>query len=187
MTFSEIQKLQERIGAYPDGFWGPRSIESCKKHLISLYPKVNPWPKSDQKSLLDFYGKPGDESNLTPLIVSHLDIQYDGNPVWTIRCHNKVARSLFNVLAEINGSEDHRILREYAGVFNNRPMRNGNLPSLHARGAAIDLDPNNNQNLSHWPTKSSMPISVMEAFAKEGWLSAGAFWGRDSMHFQATQ
>jgi hypothetical protein len=27
----------------------------------------------------------------------------------------------------------------------------------------------------------------MEEFAKEGWLAAGAFWGRDAMHFQATQ
>jgi hypothetical protein len=27
----------------------------------------------------------------------------------------------------------------------------------------------------------------MEEFAKEGWLSAGAFWSRDAMHFQATK
>jgi len=27
----------------------------------------------------------------------------------------------------------------------------------------------------------------MEAFAREGWLSAGAAWLRDGMHFQATQ
>jgi hypothetical protein len=32
-----------------------------------------------------------------------------------------------------------------------------------------------------------MPLEVMEAFAREGWLSAGAFWGRDSMHAQASQ
>jgi hypothetical protein len=32
-----------------------------------------------------------------------------------------------------------------------------------------------------------MPIQVMEEFAKEGWLAAGAFWGRDAMHFQATR
>jgi hypothetical protein len=28
---------------------------------------------------------------------------------------------------------------------------------------------------------------VMEEFAKEGWLAAGAFWSRDSMHMQATR
>jgi hypothetical protein len=32
-----------------------------------------------------------------------------------------------------------------------------------------------------------MPLDVMEIFAREGWLAAGAFWGRDSMHMQATQ
>jgi hypothetical protein len=32
-----------------------------------------------------------------------------------------------------------------------------------------------------------MPFGVMKAFAREGWLSAGAFWQRDSMHAQATQ
>jgi hypothetical protein len=32
-----------------------------------------------------------------------------------------------------------------------------------------------------------MPLEVMEFFAVGGWLSAGAFWLRDSMHFQATK
>ena len=56
-----------------------------------------------------------------------------------------------------------------------------------ARGAAIDLRPTTNGNRMHWPTASDMPIEVMEIFAVEGWLSAGAFWNRDSMHFQSTK
>jgi len=187
MTFDQICKLQEKIGVEVDGFWGPKSTKACQDHLKSLYPKVNPWPKSDQGSLLAFYGRPGDESKLVSIGVSHLNIEYDGSPVAVIRCHQKVGQSLFRVLSKISESEDKDILKEYAGVFNNRPMRNGRLPSLHARGAAIDLDPSRNDNMDHWPTKSSMPLSVMEAFAREGWLSAGAWWSRDSMHFQATQ
>jgi len=66
-------------------------------------------------------------------------------------------------------------------------MRGGTSYSLHARGAAIDLDAENNGNLTHWPTAATMPLEVMECFAREGWLSAGAFWGRDAMHHQATQ
>ena len=66
-------------------------------------------------------------------------------------------------------------------------MRGGSLPSLHARGAAVDLDPDHNGNGTSWPTRAIMPLEVMEEFAKEGWLAAGAFWGRDSMHMQATQ
>ncbi len=65
-------------------------------------------------------------------------------------------------------------------------MRGGSTPSLHARGAAVDLDPDYNGNLVSWPAKAAMPLEVMEAFAREGWLAAGAFWGRDAMHFQAT-
>ena len=70
--------------------------------------------------------------------------------------------------------------------LNNRSMRGGSLPSLHARGAAIDLMPDQNANHTPWPSAATMPMEVMEAFAREGWLSAGAFWGRDAMHFQAT-
>jgi hypothetical protein len=79
------------------------------------------------------------------------------------------------------------VLEKYAGCFNNRAMRGGSLPSLHARGAAVDLDPDDNGNHIAWPTRATMPLEVMEAFAREGWLSAGAFWSRDAMHFQATQ
>jgi hypothetical protein len=35
--------------------------------------------------------------------------------------------------------------------------------------------------------RADMPLEIMECFAREGWLSAGAFWGYDAMHFQATQ
>lgn len=148
-------------------------------------PSPNPWPKTDQKSLTAFYGDPGDESNLVKLSVKGLGVKYDGVPVSVIRCHAKVAESLHRILEEL-AKTCPEALKEYAGVFNNRPMRGGSLPSLHARGAAIDLMPGTNGNHTSWPVKATMPLEVMEAFAKEGWLSAGAFWGRDAMHFQAT-
>jgi hypothetical protein len=66
-------------------------------------------------------------------------------------------------------------------------MRGGRLPSLHARGAAIDLAADTNGNTTHWPTRADMPIEVLACFAREGWLSAGVFWSRDGMHNQATQ
>ena len=42
-------------------------------------------------------------------------------------------------------------------------------------------------NHTAWPTDSSMPLEIMEYFADEGWLSGGAYFGRDGMHFQATR
>jgi hypothetical protein len=66
-------------------------------------------------------------------------------------------------------------------------MRHGTRPSLHARGAAVDFWPQVNGNRTQWPVVAQMPLEVMEFFAVGGWLSAGAFWLRDSMHFQATK
>lgn len=186
MNQTQIKALQQKIGVTPDGFWGPKSIAAAQKYLRSLMPRENPWPKTDQKSLLDFYGSAGDELQLVNLDVTGLGLKYEGKSVRTIRCHGKVAHSLRRVLEKLSKTHPE-ILAKYVGCYNNRPMRGGSLPSLHARGAAIDLDPDTNGNHAPWPTKATMPFEVMEEFAKEGWLSAGAFWSRDGMHFQATK
>lgn len=186
MTTQEIKDIQTKVGTEPDGFWGPKSIAATQKHLRKLMPSPNPWPKSDQASLQAFYGSPGDESKLVNLDVTGLGVKYDGKPVKTIRCHTKVAASLKRILTSLSKTHPE-IIAQYAGVYNNRNMRGGTSPSLHARGAAIDLDPDTNGNHTHWPTKATMPFEVMEAFAREGALSAGAFWSRDGMHHQFTQ
>ena len=187
MTNEQIKAIQVKIGTEPDGFWGPRSIAACQAHLKTLEPKVNPWPASTQAALQGFYGDPGDEEQLVNLNVAAYGVRYDGQPVKSIRCHDKVADSLDRILAKLSDIPQGRdVLKQYAGCFNNRLMRGGSLPSLHARGAAIDLDPATNRNRQAWPTSATMPIEVMEIFAAEGWTCAGAAWGRDAMHFQAT-
>lgn len=186
MTRCQIIELQTRVGTKPDGFWGPKSIAACQAHLRRLMPSALPWPGTSQTALTAYYGRHGDESRLTNLPVAHLDVRYEGTKVRTIRCHEKVASSLLRILERI-ATTHPEILRDYNGCYNNRPMRGGSLPSLHARGAAIDFCAATNSNRSHWPTRSTMPIEVMEAFSREGWLSAGAFWHRDAMHFQATR
>jgi len=187
MTYTEIFHLQKRIGTTPDGFWGPKSIRACKEYLRAMMPEVNPWPKSDQSSLTAFYGHPGDESKLVSIDVANLGVKYDGQTVRSIRCHEKVADSLRRVIVALDETPCAYILGQYAGCYNNRPMRGGSLPSLHARGAAIDLDPAPNGNHRAWPVNATMPILVMEEFAKEGWIGLGWAIGRDAMHFQATQ
>ena len=187
MTRSQIIKLQQRIGTSPDGFWGARSIAACQWHLKQLAPLNNPWPASSQASLQSFYGSPGDESQLVALDVRAYGVEYNGEPVRSIRCHRRVASSLGRILAGLSAIQEGRdVLRRYAGCYNDRLMRGGLLPSLHARGAAIDLDPDTNRLRQSWPSSATMPIEVMEIFAREGWTCAGAEWGRDAMHFQAT-
>lgn len=185
MTTTEIIALQTRIGTLPDGFWGPKSIDACKKHLRRMMPSPHPWPSSDEKSLRKFYGPPG-EQHLVNLPVGGLPVYYQGTRCKTIRCHEKVADSLLRVLQSLRG-DSAKVMQRYGGCFNLRTMRGGTSLSTHAWGIAIDLDPALNGNKVHWPMQAKMPLDVMEAFSREGWLSAGAFWSRDAMHAQATQ
>ena len=183
MNADQIKTIQERIGATPDGFWGPRSIAAAKVWLKRLNAYSREWPGTSQAELTAFYGTAGDESRLVNLPVS--GIYYEGQLVKTIRCHEKVAESLGRIIPKLV-KEFPEIAREYAGCYNNRAMRGGSTPSLHARGAAVDFAPDANGNHVHWPAVAAMPWGVIEIFASEGWLSAAVHWGRDAMHFQAT-
>jgi hypothetical protein len=190
MTQQQITDIQRRIGATPDGFWGPQSIAQCKRHLLSLMPILNPWPRSDRASVEAFFGKPGDESNLVPFEFP-FPTYYDGKRVLKSRCHRKVKDSLLRVLSCIGErhGEDRGIMEEaedYGGIYNFRPKRGASSLSLHSWGIAIDLDADDNAFRDSWPVKADMPLEIMEAFAREGWTSAGAWWGYDGMHHQAT-
>lgn len=186
-----IKFTQRRVGAEDDGFWGPKSIEACQAHLRKIAGENrNKWPGTSQSALQAFYGSPGDESKLVVMTFPY-PILYEGKLVRTTRVHAKCKDSLLRILTRIGDKyqADRGIFEEaedYGGLFNNRNMRNGSSPSLHARGAAIDLDADDNGNLVNWPMVADMPIEIMEEFAREGWLCAGAFWHRDAMHFQAT-
>lgn len=192
MTKPQIIDLQTHLGVAPDGFWGPKSIAAAQRRLRALMPVPNPWPKSDQTSLTRFYGRPGDESRHT-YIKPPFPMFIDGQPVAKIKVHERCADSLLRVLIRLldaypaSADRVSAGLTVFDGVYNNRSMRGGTLPSLHARAAAIDLDAGRNRNQQHWPVSATMPFRAMEIFAAEGWLSAGAFWSRDAMHFQATQ
>ena len=195
MNPTEIQAMQQRIkDRYDpllkvDGFWGPKSQASCRAYLRSLMPKPNPWPNNDQRSLRRFYGEPGDESNLVMIDLPY-PMFYDGKRVTRTRVHKKCAASLLRILTAIRDlMPQHPQItdeaQDFGGVFNARTKRGGTSWSVHAWGAAIDLDADDNTFRDSWPMRSDMPLEIMEAFAREGWTSAGAFWGYDAMHFEA--
>lgn len=191
MTTEQVQKIQRVIGATPDGFWGPKSIVLCKEHLKSLMPNPNPWPLSTGGALREYYGEPGDENNLVYIEFPY-PMFYGGKRVVKTRCHKKVAASLLRVLSAIGarGAGTREIMEpaeDYGGVYNFRNKRGGTSLSVHAWGAAIDFDADDNTFSDPWPLVADMPLAIMEEFAREGWTSAGAFWGYDSMHFQATR
>lgn len=186
MDKQRIREIQQKIGTTVDGFWGPKSTFACQQYLRSLMPLTIKSPGGSLASLREFYGSPGDENNLVGLGVPvGVVVKYEGKQVSTIRCHHKVAESLRSILVELS-QVCPGVLLEYAGCYNNRSIRGGSTPSLHSWGAAIDLKPDTNGNHTHWPTGADMPLEVMEVFSRHGWLSAGAFWSRDAMHFQFT-
>jgi hypothetical protein len=197
MTEAQIKAMQARIKAAGfdlgeiDGFWGRRSIAACQAYIRSLMPKNSPWPTQNQAALQAVFGSPGDESQLVRVALP-FPMYYEGKLATHTRVHRKVADSLLRILTRIG--EKYRTMpdvieeaEDYGGVYNNRPMRGGSLPSLHARGAAIDLDADDNGNKVAWPTDADMPLEIIEEFSREGWTSAAVWWGRDAMHFQATQ
>lgn len=191
MKTAEIIAIQTRIGTIPDGEFGEKSRIACKAYLRSLMPSPNPWPEDNEVELTRFYGKAGDESNLVSFEFPY-PMYYEGKRVLRSRCHYKVKDSLLRVLGEIGTRwvNNRGILEEaedYGGIFNFRQMRGGSSISRHSWGIAIDIDADDNGNLVSWPARADMPFEIIEAFAREGWLSAGAFWGRDGMHFQATR
>lgn len=186
MTINQIKDIQKEIGVEPDGFWGEKSTDACKKYIRKMMPTGA--PAQDQASLTAFYGKPGDESKLVNLNVVGYSVKYEGKPVKTIRVHAKCADSLLEVIKELSTfPEGKATLADFNGCYNNRNMRGGSLPSLHARGAAVDFIAGSNANIAHWPVKATMPFSVIKVFAKHGWLSAGVHWSRDGMHYQFTR
>ena len=188
MTKNQIKELQAHVGTTPDGFWGPKSIAACQRHLRKLMPKDNPWPSSKQSSLRAFYGAPDDNSDIIGIKAPSWLRLYDdpSKKVSKIYCHALVADSLLRALKAAYARHPD-VVRRYFGCHVDRPMRGSSTPSTHAYGAAIDLSASTNRNSQSWPVSATMPIEVMEEFAKEGWMPAGAFWGRDAMHFQATR
>jgi hypothetical protein len=193
VTTKEVQKIQEKIGAVPDGWWGPRSMEACQKHLRSLMPNPPEFPHPGMSSMLAFYGQPG-QVPLTKVPVPFSMQLYDGDtPVSSISVHDRCAESLSKILIDLAVEYPDHASRKAAGItkffgsYVNRKQRGGTAPSKHAWGVAIDLDANRNGLHTPWPTKSSMPFQIMEIFARHGWVNLGWIIWRDAMHFQATR
>jgi len=193
MTHDEIVALQARVGAEPDGFWGPRSIRAVKRHLRSMMPYPHPFPIQSQVS--GFYGPHGVKDGYTPPqaeVDVPFEIYYEDRLVKQVRPHEKCAISLKRVFDRIlvmfptPASRRASGISTYDGLYNPRAMRGGTSWSMHSWAIAIDFDAENNGLNDFWPLKAKMPIEIMECFACEGWMAAGGFWSRDAMHFQAT-
>ncbi len=206
-----------------DGWAGPRTRAAWESQTgfaaSGDADEVPLRPASDDRSLRAFYGEPGDESNLV-----YVELPYEMRLAWNLsvtvtraRCHRLVAdplRAALEGVLRLYGADSlaDMGLDRFGGVYNFRRQRgsgSGRPWSLHAWGAAVDLDPARNRLDMPWPhaepqllaraqerwrrkhpgtapQMAKMPIGVVEQFERVGWKSGARAWGRDAMHFQWT-
>lgn len=165
----------------------------------------NQWPKDNVESLAAFYGKHelNDQGRPTTSwesrCLSVVEFPYpmklytsEGPTVKRFTVNNQVKKSLLQILNEIlkfygdyENLAKHR-MNIYGGCYNYRPTRGGSRLSVHAWGAAIDIDPEKNPLGKKWKEGSGMmPLEVVKIFKEAGWVWGGNWKNQDCMHFQA--
>jgi len=144
--------------------------------------------------MIDYYGPVGENQTLLTLPYT-LKLAWDSSAVVKrLTCNVKVAESVYSIFEQTLKLYGERELRRlkldvFGGCLNVRKMRGSATSwSIHSWGAAIDLDPDNNQ-LKWDKTKATFAKKDYEPFWKiveaEGWVSLGRQKNYDWMHFQA--
>ena len=186
--------IQQHLGLDADGIPGPRTAQALMEKLEISQPEHS-WPSQEEvRSGKSIFGRAGDESNLTSVRLPYImRLAWDRDTtVSTMRCHKLVAEPLsriFQATLDHYGMEKVRELGLdlYGGCFNNRPIRGGSRPSLHAWGIAVDLDPERNTLYMSAP-EAAFSGPEYDAFwsivEKEGAFSLGRERNYDWMHFQ---
>jgi hypothetical protein len=190
-TERETIKFQVKNGLKPDGEVGPKTWKYVTT-VSSNTPLSQKWPKQDYTSMCNFYGPVGE--NMTQLELPYvMKLAWDtGVTVKKISCHQKCAKSFHNIFEKTlkhYGEAEIKKLRLdlFGGCLNVRRMRGGSAYSIHSWGAAIDLDPDNNQ-LKWGRDRATLAKPAYEPFWKiveeEGATSLGRERNFDWMHFQ---
>jgi hypothetical protein len=190
-TERETLKFQLKHGLKADGVVGPKTW-AFVTNVSTNTPLSQKWPKQGYTSMCNFYGPVGENQ-------TSLELPYRMRLAWdkdsTIKkmtCNQKCAKSFYNIFEKTlkhYGETEIKKLRLdlFGGCLNVRKMRGGSAYSIHSWGAAIDLDPDNNQ-LKWGREKATLAKPAYEPFWKfveeEGGTSLGKERNFDWMHFQ---
>jgi len=193
-TERETIKFQVKNGLKADGVVGLKTWKFVT-NISNNTPLSQRWPKQDYNSMVNFYGPVGENQ-------TQLEVPYKLKLAWApsttltkVTCHQKVAKSLYtifeNTLKTYGDKEISKLrLDIFGGILNVRKMRGGSSWSIHSWGAAMDLDPDNNQ-LRWGKDKASFAKPVYNDFWKiveaEGWVSLLKERNMDAMHIQAAR
>lgn len=172
----------------------PDDIQSVKQPTIGN--RLFNLPVDTNEALEAVYGPPGEDNLVRIELPYEMKLAWDTDAtVNSTLCHEMVAERLSNFLIDINEiySEDEIEkygLNLFGGVYNYRNMKGSLRMSTHAWGIAMDLNPTGN------PYKAPFESTVfgaaelkplLDAGEANGFLNAGRYMGKDTMHFQAAK
>ena len=191
-----------------DGYWGPQTETAVEilsefintgvmpikwRDIIPLNINPNNWPKSDETSLVSFYGNRGENQVRVQLPYPHR-LAWDKRIIInSFYCHEKVQESIFGILTKVlnhYGQDEIRNLGLdlWGGCLNERKMRGGSKWSTHSWGIALDYNPDFNR--LKWGREKAVFAKTeydkwWQFWENEGWISLGRTKNYDWMHIQA--
>jgi hypothetical protein len=198
----------------PDAVTSPEANDAPKEAPAAAQPapaapRITPaWPGPDIAEVRAFYGRHQLDPHGQPTGSWEARWLIPINPPWamvaswdtshrirSILCHRNISASLARILDRIHadhGRDQGRIeaarLHLWGGCYCFRSKRSAGSLSLHAWGAAVDIDPDRNPMGKSWNPKTGIPESAIAAFKAEGWTWGGDWKKRpDPMHFEATR
>ena len=120
------------------------------------------------------------QHNLTSFELPY-PLLYNNLAVHRASCHKLVVDNFVQVFKAIQEAQLEALVLRYGGIYANRVKRDMAVPSVHAWGIAIDLEP------EKYPLGSDkrFPDAVIMVFHRFGFFYGGDFKGRkDPQHFQ---
>ena len=170
-----------------------RSRVEAGRQIIGL-----PTVPNGLDEIRDIYGWPVNESGKADEAfyssrIKRFDLPFSMRLSWnkatSVRrsvAHELVIDSLVDALTEIRDYKGAQYLEEnnldlFGGIYAFRFKRGQEVPSTHAWGIAIDINP----DLGRMGEKPRMPSFIVDAFKSRGWIWGGDWSHPDGMHFQA--
>lgn len=210
-----VQTLQAALGLQADGLRGPVTNEAILRAAdqgrlaVRSAPFVTPPPKPvpatprghpvfaspTRSDIIKVFGEPASPSCTAGRCTLPFPFQLAWDreqEVESFACHRLLETVLTSIFAEAvrhYGQAAFTVLDldQFGGCFNHRKMRGGTSLSVHAWGAAVDLDPLRNQ-LKWGRDKAAFAAPDYDAWWRiveaHGAVSLGRVQNRDWMHFQ---
>lgn len=201
--FAAVRGFQRINGLGVDGVVGPKTLAELfpaplpareESPIVPTYAKPQgEWPR--QVNVPATFGSAGSDRATAGKVILPAPMRIAWNKTQRIvsfNCHQLVApymTQIFNQTVSHYGEAQWRALGLdlFGGCFNNRLMRGGSNPSMHAYGIAVDIDPERNQ-LKWGRDRAELAKPAYEPFWKiveaNGALSLGRARNFDWMHFQ---